>query len=64
MNEQISSKLITYAAFLFTLGIIGISIVSISFPALIISNTYDLPINLSPFETSPWFGPILVSSII
>ena len=64
MNEQISSKLITYAAFFFTLGIIGISVVSISFPALIISNTYDFSINVSSFETSPWFGPILVSSII
>ena len=64
MSEQISSKLITYAVFLFTLGIIGISIISISFPALIISNTYDFPLDINPLEASPWFGPITISTII
>jgi len=62
MSEQISSKLITYAAFLFTLGIVGISIMSVIFPALIISNTYEFPNDLDPFETSPWAVPIIVSS--
>ena len=62
MSEQISSKLITYTAFLFTLGIVGISIMSVIFPALIISNTYEFPNDLDPFETSPWAVPIIVSS--
>tara|TARA_B100000029_G_scaffold335242_1_gene327365 strand:- start:795 stop:2015 length:1221 start_codon:yes stop_codon:yes gene_type:complete len=64
VSEQISSKLITYAVFLITLGIIGISTVSVIFPALIISTTYEFPIELNPFETSPWFFPILLSNIL
>ena len=64
MSEQISSKLITYAVFVFTLGIIGISIISISFPALIISSTYDFPLDINPLEASPWLGPITISTII
>jgi hypothetical protein len=62
LNEQIVSKLVTYAVFLFTLGIIGISIISVILPALIISNTYEFPINLEPFETSPWLLPIILSN--
>ena len=63
MSEQISSKLVTYAAFLFTLGIAGISIISVIFPALIISNTYEFSNNLNQFETSPWTFPIIISII-
>ena len=63
MSEQISSKLVTYAAFLFTLGIVGISIISVIFPALIISNTYEFSNNLNQFETSPWTFPIIISII-
>ena len=63
MSEQISSKSVTYVAFLVTLGIVGISIISVIFPALIISNTYEFPNNLEPFETSPWAFPIIISII-
>ena len=63
MSEQISSKLLTYAAFLATLGIVGISIISVIFPALIISSTYEFPNELDPFETSPWTLPIIISII-
>ena len=62
MSEQISSKLVTYATFLVTLGIVGISVISVIFPALIISNTYEFPNDLEPFETSPWTFPIIISS--
>ena len=61
MSEQISSKLVTYAAFLVTLGIAGISIISVIFPALIISSTYEFQNELEPFETSPWTLPIVIS---
>ena len=64
MSEQVSSRLVTYAVFLFTLGIIGISIISISFPALIITSIYDYPLEIDPFEASPWFIPIIISTII
>jgi len=62
MSEQISSKLVTYAVFLATLGIVGISIISVIFPALIISNTYQFPNDLDPFEISPWTSLIIISS--
>ena len=61
MSEQISSKFVTYTAFLVTLGIVGISIISVIFPALIISNTYEFSNDLDPFETSPWTLPIIIS---
>ena len=64
MSEQISSKLITYAVFLLTLGVIGISLVSMSFPALIITSTYDFPLEVDPFEASPWLSPIIISTLI
>ncbi len=63
MSETVISKSITYVIFLFTLGIIGISVISVIFPALIITNTYDYPLDLDPFETSPWLPPIVISSV-
>ena len=63
MSEQISSKLVTYAVFLVTLGIVGISVISVIFPALIISSTYEFPNDLDPFEISPWTLPITISII-
>ena len=64
MSEQTSSRLVTYAVFLFTLGVIGISIISMSLPALIITSTYDFPLEIDPFEISPWFSQIIISTII
>ena len=61
MEEQMSSKFVTYFTFLVTIGIVGISIISVIFPALIISTTYEFPNNLEPFETSPWALPIILS---
>ena len=63
LSEQIASKLVTYAVFLITISIIGISVISVIFPALIISTTYEFPINLEPFETSPWLLPIIISNV-
>ena len=64
MSEQFSSRIITYTVFLFTIVIIGISIISISFPAVIITSTYDFPLEVDPLESSPWLNPIIISSII
>ena len=63
MVESKISKTITNAAFLFTIGVIGISVISVIFPALIISQTYEFPLDLNPFETSPWLLPIFFSVI-
>ena len=64
MSEQKSSRLVTYVVFLFSLGVIGISLVSISFPAMIISSTYDFPLDIDPFEASPWLLQITITAII
>ena len=64
MSEQKSSRLVTYFVFLFTLGIVGISLVSMSFPALIITSTYHLPLEVDQFEPSPWLSQIIVSALI
>ena len=63
MSETTISKSITYVVFLFSIGIIGISVISVIFPALIISQTYDFPLDLNPFETSPWALPIISIAI-
>mgnify|MGYP001437309945 CR=1 FL=1 len=64
MSEQYSSKIVTYSVFLITIGVVGLSIISMIFPALIISTTYEFPHELEPFETSPWALPIVTSSVI
>jgi len=64
MSEQKSSRLVTYIVFLFSLGVIGISLVSMSFPAMIISSTYDFPLDIDPFEASPWLLQITITAII
>ena len=48
MNDTKISKAVTYGAFLFSIGIIGISIISVIFPALIISQTYEFETTLNP----------------
>jgi len=63
MSETAISKSITYVVFLFAIGIIGISVFSVIFPALIISQTYEFPLDLDPFETSPWSLPIFFTAI-
>ena len=63
MSETTISKSITYAVFLFSIGIIGISVISVIFPALIISQTYEFPLDLNPFEISPWGLPIISTAI-
>ena len=63
MSETTISKSITYAVFLFSIGIIGISVISVIFPALIISQTYEFPLDLNPFEISPWALPIIFTAI-
>jgi len=64
MIESTASKTLSYAAFLFSIGIIGFSIISVIFPALIISQTYEFPLDLNPLEPSPWILPIIAVSLI
>ena len=63
MSESGISKTITSVVFLLSIGIIGVSVISVIFPALIISQTYEFPLDLNPFEISPWALPIFFSAI-
>jgi len=62
MSEQSVDKLVTYSVFLVTLGIVGISVASVIFPALIISNTYEFSNDLDPFESNSWGLSIFIST--
>ncbi len=64
MNDTKISQAVTYGAFLFSIGIIGISVISVIFPALIISQTYEFETTLNPLETSPWTIPIILTTLI
>ncbi len=61
MSENRTSRIISYSAFLFTLVIIGLSVISLIFPALIISFTYEYYNELETFEPSPWLFPVIIS---
>jgi len=59
-----SHNILTNIVFLFTLGIIILSLVSIVFPALISSLTSGPESTLDPFEMGPLTFPLLVSSFV
>ena len=56
--------ILTNIVFLFTLGIILVSLIPIIFPALIISLTSVHESTLDPFEVGPLAFPLLVSGIV
>ena len=64
MARNESRNILTNIVFLFTLGIILLSLVSIIFPALIISLTSVHESALDPFEIGPLTFPLLVSSLV
>ena len=65
MSEQKFSNIVAGIAFLATLAVVVISLVSIIFPMLIVSQTYEFfPDELNPLETSPWLIPIIFSNLI
>ena len=65
MSEQKFSNIVAGIAFLATLAVVVISLASMIFPLLIISQTYEFfPDELNPLETSPWLVPIIFSNLI
>lgn len=56
--------MISYVVFFSTLFIVGLSLVSVIFPALIVSIATPYEINLDPFEVGPYAIPLLVSNSI
>ena len=63
MSQTVISNSISYIIFIISLIIVGISLISVIFPALIISTTYDFPNTLEPLEISPWLFPLSFSII-
>jgi hypothetical protein len=63
------SNLISWVVFLFSISIVGISFVSVIFPALILaSDTVKIPgvnpITPNPYEMGVWSGGVIITSII
>jgi len=54
---------LSYVVFLSTLSVILLSLVSVVFPALIISTVSPFESSLDPFESGPWV-PLLISNVI
>jgi len=64
-----NSGVIPWIVFLFSIGIVLISFISVVFPALILaSDTIRIPgvepVTPDPFETGVWSGGVIISSII
>jgi len=64
LNKTKNSYLVN-AAFIFSIIIVGLNVVSILFPALIVritSGSVDAPV--SPFEIGPWAYPLLLANAV
>ena len=55
---------ISYAVFFLTLGIVVINLVSLLFPALIVTLTSDSGSQIDPFEPGAWAIPFLVTNVV
>ena len=66
-TQSKTNSTITWIVFLFSIGIVLISFISVMFPALILaSDTIRIPgiepVTPDPFETGVWYGGVIVSS--
>ncbi len=69
MDSSKKSSIIPWIVFLFSIGIVLISFISVIFPALILaSDTVRIPgietVTPNPFETGIWSGGVIISSVI
>jgi len=63
LASKSSGNVLSYVVFLSTLSVILLSLVSVVFPALIISTVSPFESSLDPFESGPWV-PLLISNVI
>lgn len=61
---MVNNSIISYAVFFSTLFIVGLSLVSVVFPALIVKIASPYEINLNPFEIGPSAIQLLVANSI
>jgi hypothetical protein len=67
--KSVTSTIIPWVVFLFSIGIVLISFISVIFPAFILaSDTVTIPgiqsVTPDPFETGVWSGGVIITSII
>jgi len=64
VKDTVKTRKISYVVFFFALLIICFSLVSLFFPALIVTTFSDSYSNVNPFERGSWFIPVLITNII
>ena len=64
MSYQTHIKITSYAAFFFTLAIISLNLISVVFPAFIITSINQYPSNLDPFELGPLAIPLIGTNVV
>lgn len=71
--QQKKGNLVTWIVFLFTISVVLISLTSVVFPALIVSNVTNVsdlpelgiyPVKIDPFESGVWAVPLLVTNLV
>ena len=71
--QQKKGNLVTWIVFLFTISVVLISLTSVVFPALIVSNVTNVsdlpeleiyPIKINPFEAGVWAVSLLVTNLV
>ena len=68
-RSGMKNRVVPWIVFLFSIGIVLISFISVIFPALIlVSDTVTIPgvksVTPDPFETGVWSGGVIASSVI
>ncbi|HXV38140.1 MAG TPA: hypothetical protein VD699_01005, partial [Nitrosopumilaceae archaeon] len=64
MTYQTHTKITSYAAFLFTLTIVSLNLISVVFPAFIMTSVNPYPSDLNSFELGPLTAPLVAANVI
>jgi len=66
-TQETQSRIITYVVFIFALGIVILNIISLLFPALLLTSLVNSESHVNPFESGAWtipFGLVNISLLI
>jgi len=58
-----SSKIISWAVFVFALFVIGLHLISVIFPSIILESILAVEVKNNPFELGAWGIPIIISNV-
>src|SRR3989337_119811 len=61
--EKTKSRVITYVVFIFALAVVILNIVSLIFPALLLTSFVTVESRVNPFELGSWAIPFLVANL-